>query len=94
MMASISNNTRIACTLLNNGISFRTPKGLEDVSKYPQLIEYLASQGDWSDEDLIKLIGGNILRVLEENEQVIKTFTLIFTHLFVYFSLLVVFCMI
>lgn len=48
------------------------PAGLEDVSKYPKLIEYLIAQGDWTDDDIIKLVGGNILRVLEKNEQVKK----------------------
>ena len=48
----------------------RTPTGLEDVSTYPKLIEYLISPGNWSEGDIIKLIGGNILRVMEENEKV------------------------
>ena len=53
----------------------RTPRGLEDVSGYPRLIEYLISQGNWTNEDVIKLIGGNILRVMEENEKVrVQTF--------------------
>ncbi|CAF1332216.1 unnamed protein product [Adineta steineri] len=46
-----------------------TPVGLEDVSTYPKLIEYLISQGNWTDNDIIKLIGGNLLRVMEENEK-------------------------
>lgn len=50
------------------------PAGLEDVSKYPQLIEYLISQGNWTDDDIIKLIGGNLLRVLEQNEQNAREF--------------------
>lgn len=41
-----------------------------DVSTYPILIQHLLSQGDWTDDDIIKLIGGNILRVLEKNEEV------------------------
>lgn len=48
----------------------RTPTGLEDTSKYPKLIEYLLSQGNWTHDDIVKLIGGNILRALEQNEQV------------------------
>ncbi|CAF0836612.1 unnamed protein product [Adineta steineri] len=47
-----------------------TPIGLEDVSKFPKLIEYLLSQGNWTHDDIIKLIGGNILRVMEKNEQI------------------------
>ncbi|CAF3194626.1 unnamed protein product [Rotaria sp. Silwood2] len=54
-----------------DGIS-TTPIGLEDVSKYPKLIEYLLSQENWTDDDIIKLIGGNILRVMEKNEQIAK----------------------
>ncbi|CAF3734230.1 unnamed protein product [Rotaria sp. Silwood1] len=48
------------------------PVGLEDVSKYPDLIEYLLEQGNWTSDDIIKLIGGNILRVLEKNEQIAR----------------------
>jgi membrane dipeptidase len=43
--------------------------GLENVSKYPALFAELAHRG-WSDEDLRKLAGENILRVLEQAEQV------------------------
>lgn len=39
------------------------PVGLEDVASYPGLFGALADRG-WSDEDLAKLAGGNILRVL------------------------------
>ncbi|CAF0875989.1 unnamed protein product [Adineta ricciae] len=49
-----------------------TPYDLVDVSGYPKLIEYLVSQGNWTDEDIIKLAGGNILRVMEENEQIAR----------------------
>ncbi len=41
------------------------PVGLEDVSKFPLLFAELIERG-WSDEDLIKLAGGNILRVLRQ----------------------------
>jgi membrane dipeptidase len=43
--------------------------GLEDVSKYPALFAELAHRG-WSDEDMRKLAGENILRVLDQAEQV------------------------
>ncbi|HYN82392.1 MAG TPA: dipeptidase [Gemmatimonadaceae bacterium] len=43
--------------------------GLEDVSKYPALFAELAHRG-WSDEDLRKLAGENILRAMERAEQV------------------------
>jgi membrane dipeptidase len=41
--------------------------GLEDVSKYPQLFAELARRG-WSDADLAKLAGGNILRAMAAAE--------------------------
>jgi len=51
-----------------DGIS-ETVVGLEDVSKFPALFEELARRG-WSQSDLEKLAGGNILRVLHEAEVV------------------------
>jgi membrane dipeptidase len=41
------------------------PEGLEDVSCYPNLFGELVERG-WSEEDLGKLAGGNILRVLRD----------------------------
>lgn len=46
-----------------------TPKGLEDVRKYPALFAELARRG-WTDADLEKLAGRNFLRVLRANEAV------------------------
>jgi membrane dipeptidase len=48
-----------------------TVVGLEDVSKYPAVFAELARRG-WSDADLEKLAGGNVLRVLAQAEQVAK----------------------
>ncbi|MEO6444522.1 MAG: dipeptidase [Gemmatimonadaceae bacterium] len=45
------------------------PKGLEDVSKFPELFAELIRRG-WSDAELAKLAGGNMLRVLRANEVV------------------------
>jgi membrane dipeptidase len=45
------------------------PEGLSDVSMYPALFAELIRRG-WSDEDLGKLAGGNILRVMRTNEAV------------------------
>jgi membrane dipeptidase len=42
-----------------------TPQGLEGIDKYPALLMELARRG-WSDEELGKLAGGNMLRVLRE----------------------------
>ena len=46
-----------------------TPKGLEDVRKYPALFAELARRG-WTDAQLAKLASGNFLRVLRANEAV------------------------
>lgn len=46
-----------------------TPEGLDGVDKYPALFAELARRG-WSDADLAKLAGGNILRALREAEAV------------------------
>jgi membrane dipeptidase len=43
------------------------PEGLDDVSKFPQLFAELIRRG-WSDDDLRKLAGGNLLRVLRAAE--------------------------
>ncbi len=43
------------------------PLGLEDVSRFPNLIAELIRRG-WTDADLAKLTGGNILRVLRSVE--------------------------
>lgn len=44
------------------------PHGLEDVSTYPALFAELSRRG-WSDEDLMKLAGENLLRVMREAER-------------------------
>jgi membrane dipeptidase len=44
------------------------PVGLEDVSTFPQLFAELIRRG-WSDDDLRKLAGRNVLRVLREAER-------------------------
>jgi membrane dipeptidase len=48
-----------------------TPKGLEGVDKYPALLVELARRG-WTDADLAKLAGGNILRVMRAATAVAK----------------------
>eukprot|EP01104_Vermistella_antarctica_P014159 TRINITY_DN4410_c0_g1_i1.p1 TRINITY_DN4410_c0_g1~~TRINITY_DN4410_c0_g1_i1.p1 ORF type:complete len:491 (+),score=100.13 TRINITY_DN4410_c0_g1_i1:158-1630(+) len=45
------------------------PRNLEDVSMYPNLIEELYKR-DYSDDDVQKIMGGNILRVLRRVEDV------------------------
>lgn len=46
-----------------------TPRGLEDVSKFPDLIQLLLDKGV-SEEDAGKIVGRNILRVWHEVEKV------------------------
>ncbi|TFK53905.1 hypothetical protein OE88DRAFT_1129777 [Heliocybe sulcata] len=47
------------------------PRGLEDVSKYPQLFAELYKRG-WSRQELAGLSGENLLRVMEGAENVAK----------------------
>lgn len=47
----------------------RVPQGLEDVSTYPRLFAELLGTG-WTVEELTKLAGENLLRVMMEVEQV------------------------
>jgi membrane dipeptidase len=46
-----------------------TPSGLEGVSQYPVLFAELLRRG-WTDEEIGKLAGGNVLRVFAEAERV------------------------
>ena len=48
------------------------PVDLRDVSTYPELLAELMRRG-WSDADVAKLAGGNILRVLDEAEAVARS---------------------
>jgi membrane dipeptidase len=52
-----------------DGIDGYAPKGLEGVETYPALLAELARRG-WSDADLAKLAGGNLLRAMERVEAV------------------------
>ncbi|MGA3327621.1 MAG: dipeptidase [Terriglobia bacterium] len=45
------------------------PRGMEDVSKIPALVHELARRG-YREEDLEKILGGNVLRVMRQVEQV------------------------
>ena len=44
------------------------PEGMEDVSKMPNLVRGLMERG-FSDDDILKILGGNTLRVMQEAEQ-------------------------
>lgn len=45
------------------------PKGLEDVSKYPDLLSLLKEQTNATVEQIKMAMGGNVLRVWEDNEK-------------------------
>lgn len=49
-----------------DGIPF-TPKVLTDVTKYPMITKELVKRG-YSKEDILKIMGGNFIRVFEANE--------------------------
>jgi len=44
------------------------PEGMEDISKIPNLVRGLMERG-YSDADILKILGGNTLRVMREVEQ-------------------------
>ena len=74
-------------TLKNLNINFlqlifhRTPSGLEDVSKYPQLFAELLRGKDWSINDLKKVAGLNLLRVFKQVREIsLQTYTLNFNN--------------
>jgi membrane dipeptidase len=48
-----------------------TPKGLSGVDGFPALLTELMARG-WSDENLTKLMGANVLRALEQAAQVAR----------------------
>lgn len=52
-----------------DGADNNFPTGAEDVSTYPVLLAELMRRG-WSDADIAKLAGGNMLRVMEAAERV------------------------
>ncbi len=49
-----------------------TPMGVEGVDAYPRILAALIAAG-WSDEDIRKLAGGNVLRVMRQVEAVAAT---------------------
>ncbi|HWZ97910.1 MAG TPA: dipeptidase [Candidatus Dormibacteraeota bacterium] len=45
------------------------PEGMDDCSKLPKITEALMRKG-YSDDDIRKILGGNLLRVMEQSEKV------------------------
>jgi membrane dipeptidase len=54
-----------------DGVDDQLPEGLEDISKMPNLVRGLVERG-YSDADILKILGGNTLRVMREVERVAK----------------------
>jgi len=54
-----------------DGVGDTLPVGLEDVSKYPALLARLRDHG-YSDEELAKIAGGNLMRVWRDAEVVAR----------------------
>jgi membrane dipeptidase len=52
-----------------DGVDNSLPDGLESVADYPALLAEMLRRG-WSDADVAKLAGGNVLRVMEQAEKV------------------------
>ena len=50
-----------------DGVGDSLPTGLKDVSSYPNLVEGLLKR-DYSEDDIRKILGGNLLRVWEDVE--------------------------
>ncbi len=47
------------------------PRGMEDASRLPNLVKELVRRG-YSEDDLIKILGGNLLRVMRQVEEVAR----------------------
>ena len=67
-VAKIAGHDHVGIGADLDGIPF-TPEGLTGVQSYPLVFAELIRRG-WSDADLAKLAGGNVLRVLRQAEQV------------------------
>lgn len=55
-----------------DGVSGLVPRGMEDCSKLPDLVRELARRG-YSEDDLVKILGGNVLRVMGQVEQISRS---------------------
>ena len=52
-----------------DGASDQFPEGMEDISKIPNLVSGLMERG-YSDESILKILGGNTLRVMRNVERI------------------------
>ena len=70
-VAKIAGPEHVALGSDFDGISGMAPLGMEDVSKYPVLVKGLIEMG-YSDQDIRKIMGLNLFRVLRSSEEVAK----------------------
>jgi membrane dipeptidase len=68
-VAKLSGVDHVAMGSDFDGISGMAPVGMEDVSRYPVIVKGLMDMG-YSDQDIRKIMGINLLRVLKANEEV------------------------
>jgi membrane dipeptidase len=54
-----------------DGVDDMLPEGIEDISKIPNLVRGLMERG-FSDDDILKILGGNTLRAMRQVEAVAK----------------------
>ncbi|HEX3748529.1 MAG TPA: dipeptidase [Bryobacteraceae bacterium] len=54
-----------------DGVDDALPQGMEDISKMPNLVRGLMERG-FSDDDILKILGGNTLRVMRQVEAISK----------------------
>ncbi len=52
-----------------DSVMLKLPEGLEDIGKTPNLVAALEERG-FSEEDVAKIMGGNALRVMQQNEKI------------------------
>jgi membrane dipeptidase len=55
-----------------DGMGKDLPAGLGDVSRYPDLLAELMRRG-WSDADIARLAGGNVLRVMDQADSIARS---------------------
>lgn len=54
-------------------LTHSTTRGLEDVSRYPRLLTSLMTNHSWTEDQIKKLAGNNLLRVFSKVEKVCES---------------------
>ena len=67
-IANIVGRSRVGIASDFDGM-YLVPEGLEDASKYPNLVAELLSRG-WTEEQMRGVLGGNLLRVMDQVDRV------------------------